>query len=388
VDDASASQAAPDSGQETIAAIATPPGTGGIGIVRVSGPRALELLRRFFRPRRKRALRSHRLTYGRFFGADGRLLDEVLAVYMAAPHTYTREDVVEIHAHGSYAVVQAILTELIGAGARLAQPGEFTRRAFLAGRIDLTQAEAVVDLINARTARAARMAAAQLDGRLQERFERVRQALLEMAAILEVAIDFPEEEDEILDGEAMRRRLDEEVRAPLDELLRLSGAGRLFREGAVVVLAGRPNVGKSSLLNVLLRQERALVTPEAGTTRDTVEEMAAIAGMPVRLVDTAGLRETPEGAVEALGIDQRDGMIDGGLLEDAVAQVKNVSRSAGGLSQHVGRSAADFRLVGQQDGGFEIALDGTVFAHDPPRFVQPDSPVHAHYGTACLGQKR
>ncbi|MDA8164889.1 MAG: tRNA uridine-5-carboxymethylaminomethyl(34) synthesis GTPase MnmE [Desulfobacteraceae bacterium] len=291
--------------EPTIAAIATPPGPGGIGIIRVSGRRALPILRQLFQPRRPQSgPASHKLTYGWLHHPEtGAPIDEVLAVYMRSPHTYTREDVVEIHCHSSYLVLQQILAAVLAAGARLAEPGEFTKRAFLNGRIDLTRAEAVLELLEARTEQGLALAVGQLQGGLQERVEPIRQTLVELRAILEVAIDFPEEEGEIIDPASLRRQLAERTEAPLRELIGSSERGRIFREGVSVVILGRPNVGKSSLLNSLLREERAIVTAVPGTTRDTIEEILDIKGIPVRIVDTAGIREASE-AVEEIGIQR------------------------------------------------------------------------------------
>ncbi len=295
---------------ETIAAIATAPGTGGIGIIRISGPRARAILDAMFRPFRAGSVpESHKLRYGTVIDRTGRVLDEVLAVYMQAPATYTREDVVELHSHGSYLVLQAILAEVLARGARPAEPGEFTKRAFLAGRIDLTRAEAVIDLLQARTRGGVDLAVGQLQGGLQEQVEAVRQGLTEILAILEVAIDFPDEDVEILDSGHLLERLEKDVEEPLDRLLALAETGKVIREGISVVIAGRPNVGKSSLLNELLQEERALVTEVPGTTRDTIEEMISIRGIPVHLVDTAGIRAHDD-LVEELGIERARRKLD------------------------------------------------------------------------------
>ncbi len=289
---------------DTIAAVATPPGTGGIGIIRISGPEALPILLRLFRPfKERKSLQSHKLYYGTVVANDGRVLDEVLAVYMRAPATYTREDVVELHSHGSWLVLQAILAEVFRAGARAAEPGEFTKRAFLAGRIDLTQAEAVIDLLEAQTSSGAQLAVEQMQGRLAEELEPVRQALARILAVVEVAIDFPEDDVEILDGRELCLQLQKEVLKRLERLLALADQGKVVREGVRVVIAGRPNVGKSSLLNALLMEDRALVTDLPGTTRDTIEEMISVRGIPLHLVDTAGIHEHDD-LVEGLGIER------------------------------------------------------------------------------------
>lgn len=289
---------------DTIAAIATPPGIGGIGIIRISGPGALFILRRLFRPyKTHQTFNSHTLYFGTVTNRDGRVLDEVLAVYMRSPNTYTREDVVELQSHGSYLVLNAILAEVLHNGARPAEPGEFTKRAFLAGRIDLTQAEAVIDLLQAKTDTGLELAIGQLQGEMYRRVEKIRDALVNILAVLEVAIDFPDDEVELVDHHHMVVQISDQVEKPLAELIGLSERGKIIREGIQLVIAGLPNVGKSSLLNALLREERALVTPVPGTTRDTIEECIAINGVPVRLVDTAGIREHAE-SVEEMGIQR------------------------------------------------------------------------------------
>jgi tRNA modification GTPase len=295
---------------ETIAAIATPPGPGGIGIIRVSGPLSLSILQRIFLPRHKRhkespqVYKSHRMYYGWIIDPANSLpIDEVLAVFMRAPNTYTREDVVEIQCHGSYLVLQEILSSITASNARLAEPGEFTKRAFLNGRLDLTQAEAVLELVEAKTDVGRAMAIGQLQGRLYEKVSAIQERLVAMRAIIEVAIDFPEDETDILDFAALKNQLRAEVEEPLAALIARADEGLIFREGISAVILGRPNVGKSSLLNTLLDEDRALVTHIPGTTRDTIEECINISGMPVRIVDTAGIRQTSE-AVEEMGIQR------------------------------------------------------------------------------------
>ena len=222
---------------------------------------------------------------------------------MQAPNTYTREDVVEIQCHGSYLVLQEILALILAKGARLAEPGEFTKRAFLNGRLDLTQAEAVLELIEARTDEGRSLAVGQLQGRLHDQVAEIRNRLLSMRAIIEVAIDFPQDETDLLDPAALQQQMQLDVETPLKELIAKADQGKIFREGIGAVILGRPNVGKSSLLNTLLQEDRALVTAVPGTTRDTIEEYINLKGMPVRLVDTAGIRDTSE-TVEELGIQR------------------------------------------------------------------------------------
>lgn len=289
----------------TIAAIATPPGPGGIGIIRISGSQSLPILQKLFSTARSPAqFISHTFRYGWIKSPEtGRIIDEVLAVYMKAPKTYTREDIVEIHCHGSYIVLEEILDQIVKHGASLAQPGEFTKRAFLNGRIDLTQAEAVIELLQAQTKESLGLAMSTLQGRLNEMVGNIRHSLLSLRAIIEVAIDFPEDDVEIINATKMSDQLAREVIRPLETLISSADQGKIYREGISVVILGRPNVGKSSLLNALLKEDRAIVTATPGTTRDTIEEVLNIRGMPVRIVDTAGIRDHAE-QVEEIGIER------------------------------------------------------------------------------------
>lgn len=288
---------------DTIAAIATPMGQGGIGIVRLSGPRALEIAGKIFRPARGRSVAgatTFSLAYGHVVDAGGRTVDEAVLSVMRGPRSYTREDVAEINCHGGMTAVRRVLELAIAAGARLAGPGEFTKRAFLNGRISLAQAEAVMDLISARTEEGMRLAAEQLEGRLSQELAALREALVDDAALLEAHMDFPEEEIELSTRQEIISRLDKSKA----RLLRLSGTfreARFFRDGLLVAIVGRPNVGKSSLLNALLQKERAIVTALPGTTRDVIEEQINIDGLPVIIVDTAGIRHSEE-VVEQEGI--------------------------------------------------------------------------------------
>ena len=301
----------PTAASSTIAAISTPPGSGGIGIIRISGDEALQILQSIFKPHAASCtFVSHHLYYGHIVDpVSKRTLDEVLAVFMRAPHTYTREDVVEIHCHGSFLVLQNVLEVILSQGAVLAAPGEFTKRAFLNGRIDLTQAEAVIDILSARTRKGVDLAQEQLAGSLYRRIDSIRQSLVQTRAVIEVAIDFPDEDVEIVDYSHIIRQLQVEVIEPLERLLKNVDTGKIYRDGISVVIAGLPNVGKSSLLNTLLDEERALVTEIPGTTRDTIEEYLDVHGMPVRLIDTAGIRDNAE-KVEEMGIQRAKSLIN------------------------------------------------------------------------------
>lgn len=285
-------------GRETIAAIATPAGRGGIGIVRLSGPRAVEIARTL-----TGTLPEPRLArLSSFRDARGEVIDEGLAIYFPAPHSYTGEAVVELQGHGGPVVMHALLAACLDAGARLAEPGEFTRRAFLEGRIDLAQAEAVADLIDAASRSAARSALRSLKGEFSTAIESLAAQLVELRALTEAMLDFPEEEVDSLHRDDAGTRL-AGARATLEAIFDRSRQGSLLRSGVHVVLAGRPNVGKSSLLNRLAGEERAIVTPLAGTTRDALREAIEIDGVPLVVVDTAGLRESRE-EVERLGVER------------------------------------------------------------------------------------
>lgn len=285
----------------TIVAPATPPGEGGVGIVRLSGPDSVALLGRVFRARVSATeMTSHHLYYGHLCNFDEVRLDEVLAVVMRAPRSYTGEDVVEVHCHGGGQIMRSVLDLFLGFGARMAAPGEFTQRAFLNGRIDLTQAEAVIDLIRARSERAGRLALGQLDGHLSSRIHCFSDRLKESLALLEAHIDFPDDEVGPLDFPRLFQPL-QALSGEMKDLVATFDYGRILREGITVLILGRPNVGKSSLLNALLGESRAIVTEVAGTTRDTLEESLVLAGFPLRLIDAAGVRNT-EDRVEQEGI--------------------------------------------------------------------------------------
>lgn len=288
----------------TIAAIATPIGPGGIGIVKISGPDAIASSLPLFRPFRSvREFKSHHLYYGHIVDPEeGVILDEVLFVIMKKPHSYTCEDVVEIHAHGSASALNAILELVLRSNrVRLAEPGEFTKRAFLNGRIDLTQAEAVIDIIESQTKQGLLMAAQQLKGGLSHAVQKIIRPLKDLLINVEAAIDFPEDVEIVLPPGKAEEILTEQIICPLKRLLEQYDEGHIYREGATTVILGRPNVGKSSLMNRLLKKERSIVTGIPGTTRDIIEDIANIRGIPLKIVDTAGLHKT-EDEVETIGI--------------------------------------------------------------------------------------
>jgi tRNA modification GTPase len=288
---------------ETIAAIATPPGEGALAVIRISGIKALDVADMVFRGKAMPSrTEERRVLFGAIIDSNGETIDEVLLTTFRNPRSYTGEDLVEISGHGGPVVSSRVLAAVLSAGARMARPGEFTERAFLNGKLDLTRAEAVMDLIGAQTERAAKAATGQLEGRLGAAINALRAEILEAVAHLEAFIDFPEEGIDPESGEVLRRRM-ESVESRLVSLLATANEGRLLREGITLALCGAPNAGKSSLLNRLLGFDRSIVSETAGTTRDTIEERASLGGYPFRMIDTAGLRETDD-PVEREGVER------------------------------------------------------------------------------------
>lgn len=300
--------------KDTIAAISTPYGTGAIAIVRMSGPMSFGIASKIFRGGKHfESLPDHKAAYGKITDPEtGETVDEVMVLKLTAPNTFTTEDIVEINCHGGLVVQRRILELLLKMGARPAEAGEFTKRAFLNGRIDLSQAEAVIDLINSKTGLGSRTAVKQLEGKLSQLLNEVRNRLIELLARIEVTVDYPEHDLEDATGETVSFEIND-IQVLLNKLLKQFDRGRILREGISAVIVGRPNVGKSSLMNYLTGKEKALVTDIPGTTRDVIDEYISIKGIPVRIVDTAGIRDTAD-TIEKLGVAKTLSEIEGADL--------------------------------------------------------------------------
>lgn len=309
---------------DTIAAISTPPGEGAISIVRMSGEEAVSIAQKVFSGKDLTQAKSHTINYGHIVDPKTHEeIDEVMVSLMLATKTFTREDVVEINCHGGIVATNRILQLLLVNGARLAEPGEFTKRAFLHGRIDLTQAESVMDLIRAKTDRSMKIALNQLDGNLSHLIDSLRKDILDVLAQVEVNIDYPEYDDvEEMTTKLLKEKAIE-IKQRIEQLLKTASQGKIMREGLATALVGRPNVGKSSLLNHLLHEDKAIVTDVAGTTRDVIEEYVNVSGVPLKLIDTAGIRETDD-KVEKIGVERSKKAIE---QSDLVLLVLNAAES-------------------------------------------------------------
>lgn len=369
---------------DTIVAISTPVGTAGIGIIRISGPGAFSVVDRIFKPKKRvRRLQSHRLYLGHIVDPrSGEAIDEVLLTCMVAPNSYTKQDVVEINSHSGYLLLSKILRLVVNCGVRQAEPGEFTLRAFLNGRLDLTQAEAVVDLINSRSEKGLKMAATQMQGALGKEIRGLRTDVLELSAHVETAIDFPDEEAEIMPADRLVPIIENHLIPRMESLIRSGAGNRLWIDGVNTVLAGSVNVGKSSILNMLLDEPRAIVTPVPGTTRDVIESVISINGLPVKLADTAGFREARD-EIEALGIECSRRRLD---EADLVLAVLDRSRGLeNGDLEILDRCRGKNMLIVMNKEDLTSALDEEIIARRYPDI--PRVSISARTGTGLENLK-
>ncbi len=346
----------------TIVAIATALGEAGIGIVRLSGKESIRIANQVFQPRKGSSLKrtlTYRARYGHIIDQQGRIIDEAIVLVMRGPHSFTGEDVVELQSHGGVVVLQKILELVMAHGAKLAEAGEFTKRAFLNGRIDLTQAEAVIDIIRAKTDTGLDLAVQQLEGSLRQRIQGIREQLFDIVVRIEAAIDFPEDDIPEVESQEMGEILAKTI-ADIRQLIATASDGKVLREGLKTVISGKPNVGKSSLLNRLLNENRALVTDIPGTTRDVIEEVLNLAGMPFRLLDTAGIRESDD-VVEQLGVKKALSVIE---QADLVLHVLDSSQPL---------TAEDFQLLEKTGKSARVIIINKVDL--PMRWTGKDLPI-------------
>lgn len=330
--------------QDTIAAISTPPGTGGISIIRISGHGAVDVAKTVFKNKEGKKIEqfSNRIfNYGHVIDPDnGEIIDEVLLVYMKEPSTYTKEDIIEINCHGGNVTVRRIMDLVLKSGARPAEPGEFTKRAFLNGRIDLAQAEAVIGIINAKTEASAKASLNQLEGRLSQKIRQAGKRLIELIAHIEATFDYPEHDIEEITAEKTMKSV-KEIKPDIERLLEESNRGRLIKEGIKTAIAGKPNVGKSSLLNEITGENKAIVTEIPGTTRDIKEEFVEIKGVPLRVIDTAGIRETGD-IVEKIGVERAEKAIRDA---DLVLFVIDGSRPVDGEDKSIAEKIKEKKVI-------------------------------------------
>lgn len=343
---------------KTIAAISTPIGHGGIGIVRMSGSESLNILRKVFVPKNDGEFRPYTVKFGNIIDDKGTVLDQVLVSFFKAPKTYTGEDICEINCHGGLIVTKQVLELLLKNGAELAEPGEFTKRAFLNGKIDLTQAEAVIDLINSKSLKENAVSVKQLEGFLGNKINEIKSEILDLLVDIEANIDYPEYDVE----DVRREKIVSVLKNSIDKIQKLEKSfesGKILKEGVSTAIIGKPNVGKSSLLNALLRENRAIVTEIAGTTRDTIEEYITVRGIPLKLIDTAGIRETDD-LVESIGIEKSKKAIEEAelvlLLLDATVGITEEDKI---LIENV-KSKNHLILVNKIDSGAKVSKENFV----------------------------